>query len=87
MQNTLDPFAPEAVDQIILDEFDAVLDVPGRAVRERWVGVDAFAADRLMLVDKPSDSVRIVIVTSGNRSLDSVRHRRGGHHGSSGSQH
>jgi glycine/D-amino acid oxidase-like deaminating enzyme len=63
--DTLDPFAPEAVDQLILDEFDAVLDVPGRAVRERWVGVYATGGDRLMLVDKPSDSVRIVIVTSG----------------------
>jgi FAD dependent oxidoreductase TIGR03364 len=62
---TLDPFAPEAVDRLILDELDAVLDVPGRTVRERWVGVYASAADRLMLVDKPSDSVRIVIVTSG----------------------
>jgi FAD dependent oxidoreductase TIGR03364 len=62
---TLDPFAPEDVDRLILDEFDAVLDVPGRAVRERWVGTYASAADRLMLVDRPSDSVRIVIVTSG----------------------
>ncbi len=38
---------------------------PAAAVRERWVGVYASAGDRLMLVDKPSDSVRIVIVTSG----------------------
>jgi FAD dependent oxidoreductase TIGR03364 len=62
---TTDPFAPEDVDQLILDELDAVLDVPGRSVRERWVGVYASAADRLMLVDRPGDSVRIVIVTSG----------------------
>jgi FAD dependent oxidoreductase TIGR03364 len=62
---TVDPFAPEAVDQLILDELDAVLDVPGRTVRERWVGTYASAGDRLMLVDRPSDSIRIVIVTSG----------------------
>src|SRR5581483_10135796 len=62
---TLDPFAPQAVDDIILGELDAVLDVPGRSVRERWVGVYASAADRLMLVDRPGDAVRIVIVTSG----------------------
>lgn len=62
---TVDPFAPEAVDQLILDELDTVLDVPGRAVCERWTGVYASAGDRLMLVDRPSDSVRIVIVTSG----------------------
>jgi FAD dependent oxidoreductase TIGR03364 len=62
---TLDPFAPASVDDIILDELDAVLDVPGRTVVERWVGVYASAGDRLMLIDRPSDSVRIVIVTSG----------------------
>ena len=62
---TLDPFAPHHVDELILDELDAVLDLPGRAVRERWVGIYASARDRLMLVDRPSDTVRIVIVTSG----------------------
>jgi FAD dependent oxidoreductase TIGR03364 len=62
---TLDPFAPEHVDQLILDELDAVLDLPGRTVRERWIGIYASARDRLMLVDRPSDTVRIVIVTSG----------------------
>lgn len=62
---TTDPFAPADVDQLILDEFDAVLDMPGRRVSERWVGVYASAADRLMLVDRPSEAVRVVIVTSG----------------------
>lgn len=62
---TLDPFAPEHVDRIILEECDAVLNLPGRTVSERWVGTYASAADRLMLIDRPSDSVRIVIVTSG----------------------
>jgi D-hydroxyproline dehydrogenase subunit beta len=62
---TPDPFAPEAVDQIILDEFDAVLDAPERRVVQRWIGTYASADDRLMLIDRPSDSVRIAIVTSG----------------------
>jgi FAD dependent oxidoreductase TIGR03364 len=62
---TLDPFAPEHVDELILDELDAVLDLPGRAVRERWVGIYASAHDRLMFVDRPTDGVRIVMVTSG----------------------
>jgi len=62
---TLDPFAPHHVDELILDELDAVLDLPGRAVRERWIGIYASAHDRLMLIDRPSDTVRIVIVTSG----------------------
>jgi D-hydroxyproline dehydrogenase subunit beta len=62
---TLDPFAPERVDELILDELDAVLDLPGRVVRERWTGTYASARDRLMLVDRPSDAIRIVVVTSG----------------------
>lgn len=62
---TLDPFAPTMVDDLILDELDAVLDLPGRTVVERWTGTYASASDRLMLIDRPSDSVRLVIVTSG----------------------
>lgn len=62
---TPDPFAPEAVDQLILDEFDAVLATPERYVVQRWIGTYASASDRLMLIDRPSDSVRIVVITSG----------------------
>lgn len=62
---TPDPFAPEAVDRVILDEFDAVLDLPGARVVERWTGIYASAPDRLMFVDRPSDRVRIAMVTSG----------------------
>lgn len=61
---TPDPFAPTEVDDIILDEFDRVLALPGRTVTERWVGTYASAPEWRM-TDKPSDSVRIVIVTSG----------------------
>jgi len=62
---TLDPFAPKHVDGLILDEFDSVLDLPGRIVSESWTGTYASAGDRLMLVDRPTDSVRIVMITSG----------------------
>jgi FAD dependent oxidoreductase TIGR03364 len=62
---TPDPFAPTEVDDIILEEFDRVLDLPGRTVAERWIGTYASAPDRWRLTDRPSDSVRIVIVTSG----------------------
>ena len=62
---TVDPFAPALVDDLILDEFDAVLDLPSRTVVERWTGTYASATDRLMLIDRPSDSVGLVIVTSG----------------------
>jgi FAD dependent oxidoreductase TIGR03364 len=62
---TIDPFAPSHVDDLILDELDAVLDLGQRTVSERWTGTYASASDRGMLVDRPCDSVRIVIVTSG----------------------
>ncbi len=59
------PFAPQNVDQLILDEFAAVLDLPGARVIERWTGVYASCADRLMFIDEPEKNVRIVMVTSG----------------------
>lgn len=62
---TPDPFAPSEVDDIILEEFDRVLDLPGRTVTERWIGTYASAPDRWRLTDRPADNIRIVIVTSG----------------------
>lgn len=61
---TPDPFASEAVDQLILDEFDAVLDLPGRTISERWVGTYASAA-HWRFTDRPADAIRIAVVTAG----------------------
>jgi len=62
--DTPDPFAPEGVDAIILDEFRAVFGkVP--AVRDRWIGTYASAADRTMFTDAPHPDIRLVMVTSG----------------------
>jgi FAD dependent oxidoreductase TIGR03364 len=62
---TPDPFAPTSVDDLILDEYAHVFagDLP--TVAERWTGTYASAKDRLALVDKPSDGLRIVLITSG----------------------
>ena len=63
---TPDPFAPQAVDELILDEFRAVLPGwTGLPVIERWTGTYASASDRLALIDRPSDAVRLVLITSG----------------------
>lgn len=62
---TPDPFASDAVDALILGEFDRVLDLPGRLIAERWIGTYASAPDRWRFTDKPSDSVRVVVVTAG----------------------
>ena len=62
--DTPDPFASQAVDELILDEYEALFG--GRpAVEERWTGTYASAAGRLVLVDAPYGNVRIAIVTSG----------------------
>lgn len=62
---TPDPFAPAAVDELITRELAAVLALPRPDVAERWTGTYAAAPDRLALIDRPADDVRLVVVTSG----------------------
>jgi FAD dependent oxidoreductase TIGR03364 len=62
---TPDPFAPTHVDDLILDEYGQIFAGPTPPITERWTGTYASAKDRLMLVDAPSDALRIVLITSG----------------------
>jgi FAD dependent oxidoreductase TIGR03364 len=62
---TPDPFSPDSVDELILDELRTVVALPKPVVSERWTGTYASAPDRLMLVDRPADRVRLVAITSG----------------------
>ena len=62
---TPDPFAPTGVDDLILDEYARVFAGALPPVVERWTGTYASAKDRLMLMDRPSDALRIVLITSG----------------------
>jgi D-hydroxyproline dehydrogenase subunit beta len=62
---TPDPFAPAAVDDLILDEYSHVFAGARPQVVERWTGTYASASDRLMLVDAPCEGLRIVLITSG----------------------
>ena len=62
---TPDPFAPTAVDDLILDEYSHVFAGAQPQVVERWIGTYASASDRLMLVDRPCEGLRIVLITSG----------------------
>ena len=43
------------------------MSLPARRLRitERWTGTYASAKDRLMLMDAPSDALRIELITSG----------------------
>ncbi len=62
---TPDPFQPEAVDRLILDEFEAALGIKAPPVTARWTGIYASAPDRLMFRDTPMPGIRIVMITSG----------------------
>ena len=59
------PFADERVYALLLDEFRAVTGHEPPAVRERWSGTYAVAADRAVLLDAPAPAVRVAVVTSG----------------------
>lgn len=59
------PFASAGVDDLILEELDRVLELPGRRVVERWTGTYASHASEVVLVDAPAPSVRIAVVTGG----------------------
>jgi FAD dependent oxidoreductase TIGR03364 len=61
---TPDPFASQAVDQLILDEFAAVFGaVP--PVQERWTGTYAHIPGKPLLIETPMPGVRLVMVTTG----------------------
>jgi D-hydroxyproline dehydrogenase subunit beta len=59
-----DPFQPRNVDDRMLAEFSAVLDLPAPEVIERWVGVYPSGPD-VAFHETPMDGVRLVMVTSG----------------------
>jgi FAD dependent oxidoreductase TIGR03364 len=59
------PYADEAVYRLILDEYRVVTGRAPPSVRERWTGSYAVAKDRAVLIDAPSPTVRLVLVTSG----------------------
>jgi FAD dependent oxidoreductase TIGR03364 len=63
--STPDPFAPDNVDEIILDEYRRVLTGAQPKVITRWTGTYA-SADRTMFVDTPALDVRLVMITGGN---------------------
>jgi FAD dependent oxidoreductase TIGR03364 len=62
---TPDPFSHEAVDRLILDEFETVFGRAAPPVVERWTGTYASAPGRTVVVDTPAPGVRLVMVTTG----------------------
>ena len=62
---TPDPFGRSAIDELILDEFDRILELPGRRVIGNWIGTYASADGRWRFTDTPLEGVRLVVVTAG----------------------
>ncbi|MEN0072990.1 MAG: TIGR03364 family FAD-dependent oxidoreductase [Paracraurococcus sp.] len=59
-----DPFQPRAVDDLILGELSAVLDLPRPEVVERWIGLYPSGPDTAFF-ESPMPGVMLVSVTSG----------------------
>lgn len=59
------PFAPAEAEACILDEFQRATGLTPPSVVERWVGTYAVSDGRTAFTATPSDSVRLVMVTSG----------------------
>lgn len=59
-----EPFASTRVDELILDEYRAVLGPPPPVIA-RWTGTYATANDRLILRETPLPGVELVVVTCG----------------------
>jgi FAD dependent oxidoreductase TIGR03364 len=59
------PFAQARFDELILEEFDRVFDLPARTVANRWTGCYVSSSERRVLVDRPDDHIRLVMVTGG----------------------
>lgn len=62
---TPDPFLSDAVNRLILDEFEAVVDIGSYSVEENWAGTYAKADGRWRVTDAPDPAIRVVIVTAG----------------------
>ena len=62
---TPDPFASEAVDQLILDEWRAATGQPPPPVLQRWTGTYARGLEG-SLIDAPDPHVRLALITAGN---------------------
>ena len=62
---TPDPFASEAVDRLILDEWLAVTGRPAPPVLQRWTGTYA-RGPSAGLIEAPHPRVRLALITAGN---------------------
>jgi D-hydroxyproline dehydrogenase subunit beta len=60
-----EPFAAEAVDQLIMRHLQQTLKVGAARITERWTGVYPTGAGSDCLITRPDPHLRVVLVTSG----------------------
>ena len=60
-----EPFASEAVDQLIMRHLCSTLDLEQARVVERWTGVYPSSTTAPCVIDAPDPATRVVLVTSG----------------------
>jgi len=61
-----EPFAMEAVDQLILRHLRSTLDLETAQITERWTGVYPSSKTTPCVIDAPDAATRVVLVTSGS---------------------
>ena len=62
--DTPDPFAPAAIEGMIIEEALRLIDVPDTRVIERWTGVYP-SAQTPVIIEAPHPDVRVVVIASG----------------------
>ena len=63
--DTPDPFAPSAYDDLVLAEYENVFGQPAPAVLERWTGTYASSAQQQYFIEPVAERVNMVVVTCG----------------------
>jgi len=63
--STPNPFSDETVDDLILGELLACVDLPDIRVTSRWTGSYAHLKDHVYCLQRPSPHIRSIIVTGG----------------------
>ncbi len=61
---TTDPFAPAAIERMIIEEALRLVDIPDTRVVERWTGAYP-SAEMPVIIEAPLPEVRVVLIASG----------------------
>lgn len=63
--NHAEPFSQAHIDHLIMEAFDQLFNIPDRQITHRWCGTYASSSDIDVLIEKPAENIRFVLVTGG----------------------